>query len=159
MQHRITSRTPVGIAAVAVATLVMVLSLSSTQVVVAAPAPLLLRTLPALASRIAVDPVGSYDWSLVMASMDNTPITGTLTVTRKDSALAATLTSDHTGGELQASSVKLDGNRLTVVSNGDFGEFTMNIDFKDDSLDGTFHFVAQDGSAADGPVTVKRAVK
>jgi hypothetical protein len=63
MQHRITSRTPIGIAAaVAAATLVIVLSLSSTQAVAAAPASLALRTLPPLASRIAVDPVGSYDW-------------------------------------------------------------------------------------------------
>jgi hypothetical protein len=158
MQHRIVARTRLCVAVVA-ATVVMVLSLSSTQLAAAVPAPLALRTLAPLPSRAAVDPVGSYDWSLVMASMDNTPISGTLTVTRKDSALAATLTSDHTDGELQASSVKLDGNRLTVVSNGDFGEFTVNIEFKDDSLDATFHFVAQDGSAADGPMTIKRSAK
>jgi len=159
MQSRIVSRTArLSIAALA-ATVLTVLSLSTTHVVAAAPVPPAVSALSALGSRVAVDPVGSYEWSLVMASMDNTPVSGTLTVTRKDSTLAATLTSDHTDGELAANSVKLDGNRLTVVSNGDFGEFTVNIEFKDDSLDATFHFVGQDGSAADGPMTIKRTSK
>lgn len=159
MHCRIASRTArLGIAASAAAALSL-LPRASTRVASAAPVPFAVQALSPFASRVAVDPVGSYEWSLVMTSMDNTPVSGTLTVSRKDSALAATLTSDHTDGELAASSVKLDGNRLTVVSNGDFGEFTVNVEFKDDSLDGTFHFVGQDGSAADGPLTIKRTSK
>lgn len=159
MHYRIVSPTARRCTAAVAMTTVLVLTLSSTHVATAAPVPFAVRALSPLASRVAVDPVGSYEWSLVMVSMDNTPVTGTLKVTRTDSALAATLTSDHSDGELTASSVKLDGNRLTVVTNGDFGEFTVNVDFKDDSLDGTFHFVAQDGSAADGPLTIKRTSK
>ena len=122
----------------------------------ATPISVLDASARSLSSALAVDPVGSYVWSLVMTSMDNTAVSGTLTVTRKDTTLSATMTSDHSDGELTASSVKLDGDRLTVVTNGDFGQFTVNVDFRTDSLEGTFHFVGQDGSAADGPLSIKR---
>jgi hypothetical protein len=157
MQHRVMSRRArIAIAAAVTAALT---TGSMASVHLASAAPVVQQSLAPASARVAVDPVGSYEWSLVMASMDNTSITGTLKVTRTDSTLAATLTSDHSDGELPASSVKLDGNRLTVVSNGDFGAFTVYINFKDDSLDGTFHFVGQDGSAADGPLSIKRSAK
>ena len=156
MHYRIASRTARLCIVASAAAVLTVLSLSSTHMAAAAPVPFTGQTVPSLGSRVAVDPVGSYEWSLVMTSMDNTTVTGTMNVTRKDSTLSATLTSDHSDGELTASSVKLDGDRLTVVTNGDFGQFTVNVDFRADSLEGTFHFVGQDGSAADGPMSIKR---
>ena len=110
-------------------------------------------------ARTAPDPVGQYQWSLTMAAMQNTQVSGTLTITRKDSTLSATLTSDHTDGELPAKSVTQDGNKVTVVSEGDFGQFTVVIDLSDAAPTGSFKFVSQDGQTDEGPVAIKRVDK
>ncbi|HVX39296.1 MAG TPA: hypothetical protein VHB25_06950 [Gemmatimonadaceae bacterium] len=139
------------------------LSLSLTAAAVAVPASAALASRPpvraARLARVAVDPVGDYQWSLTMAAMQNTQIAGTLSITRKDSALAATLTSDHTDGELAASSVTQEGDTVTVVTNGDFGQFTLLIDFSQQEPAASFKFVGQDGTADQGPVSLKRVDK
>jgi hypothetical protein len=117
------------------------------------------RVPPASQSRIAVDPVGNYEWSLTMTALQNTEVNGTLSITRKDSTLAATLTSDHSDGEIVARSVSQDRNKVTVASEGDFGEFTLVIDFGGQEPTASFKFVGQDGSADQGPVTIKRVEK
>ncbi len=114
---------------------------------------------PVPSRRAAVDPVGQYQWSLTMAAMQNTQVTGTVTITRKDSTLSGTLTSDHTNGDMPAKSVTQDGNKVTVVTEGDFGQFTLVIDFSEAEPTGTFKFVGQDGTADQGPASIKRLDK
>lgn len=117
-------------------------------------------TPPATARRAAVDPVGQYQWSLTMAAMQNTQVAGTLAITRKDSTtLAATLTSDHSDGDIVAKSVTQDGNKVTVAAEGDFGQFTLVIDFSEQEPSATFKFVGQDGTSDSGPVSIKRTDK
>ena len=114
---------------------------------------------PASQPRVAVDPVGDYEWSLTMAALQNTQVNGTLSITRKDSTLAATLTSDHSDGEIVATSVGQDGTKVTVASEGDFGQFTLVIDFSGQEPTASFKFTGQDGSADQGPAAIKRIVK
>lgn len=134
-----------------------VLLLASAAIVPAAVARASTPVPPA--QRSAPDPVGYYEWSLTMAAMQNTQVSGTLTITRKDSTLAATITSDHTDGELPAKSVTQDGNKVTVVSEGDFGQFTVVIDLSAQEPTGTYKFVAPDGSGDSGTLAIKRVDK
>ncbi len=106
--------------------------------------------------RVAVDPVGEYQWSMTTSGM---AVNGTLKVTRSDSTLSATVTSDQTDSPIPATSVKLDGNRLTVVASGDFGEFTIGLDFAESGLSGTYKYVNPNGAADSGPLTIKKSEK
>ena len=135
----------------------LILSLSTVAAVL--PGIAYASTPVSHAAHTAPDPVGQYQWSLTMAAMQNTQVSGTLTITRKDSTLSATLTSDHTDGELPAKSVTQDGNKVTVVSEGDFGQFTVVIDLSDAEPTGSFKFVSQDGQTDEGPVAIKRVDK
>jgi hypothetical protein len=114
---------------------------------------------PASRQHVAVDPVGEYEWSLTMAALQNTQVNGTLSISRKDSTLTATLTSDHSDGEIVAKSVGQDGNKVTVASEGDFGQFTLVIDFSGQEPTASFKFTGQDGSADQGPATIRRVEK
>ena len=119
----------------------------------------LASTPPVRAPRVAVDPVGDYEWSLTMTAMQNTQVAGTLSITRKDSTLSATITSDHTDGDIPARSVTQSGDTVTVVSEGDFGQFTVVIDFSQPEPTAAFKFVGQDGTTDHGPMSFKRVDK
>ena len=109
--------------------------------------------------RAAPDPVGNYEWSLTMATMQNTQVNGTLSITRTDSALAATLTSDNYDGKIAAKSVTQDGDTVTVVAEGDFGWFTLVLDFSEQEPRASFKYVGPNGETDQGPVSIKRVNK
>lgn len=136
------------------------LVLSLSVVAAALPTSAALANMPpARVPRLAVDPVGDYEWSLTMAAMQNTQVSGTLSITRKDSTLTATLTSDHTDGDIPAKSVTQSGDTVTVVSEGDFGQFTVVIDFSGSEPTATFKFAGQEGTADQGPMSIKKLDK
>jgi hypothetical protein len=105
---------------------------------------------------MAVDPVGDYQWSFPTADF---AVNGTLSVTRKDSVLAGSFTSDQTPDATPAKNVSFDGKRLTATAVGDFGEFTVLIDIDDSGVTATYKLAQADGSVSSGPLSVKRAPK
>jgi len=73
----------------------------------------------------ATDPVGNYEWSLQAGDQ---AFSGTLAVTRgADGALAASITSNAEPNSLKSKSVKLADGRLVVLTDTQYGEFTMDV--------------------------------
>jgi hypothetical protein len=73
----------------------------------------------------AVDPTGTYDWSI---EADGQTYRGTLTVTKvNDTTYAAAVTHETQAGEVKAKAVKLTGDHLVVVSDTQYGDLTMDV--------------------------------
>jgi hypothetical protein len=77
------------------------------------------------ASASATDPVGNYEWSLQAGDQ---AYNGTLVVTRgTDGALAASITANSEPNPLKSKSVKVADGRLVVITDTQYGEFTMDV--------------------------------
>jgi hypothetical protein len=77
----------------------------------------------------AVDPTGTYDWSI---EAEGQTYRGTLTVTKvNDTTYAAVVTHETQAGEVKAKAVKLTGDHLVVVSDTQYGDLTMDVKIAD----------------------------
>lgn len=103
----------------------------------------------------SADPVGNYTWSF---DMQGNAVKGTLAVTRADSGYHAVFTSDHTQGDIVARSVTVNDNHVVISSEGDFGQFTLDMTLGTTPIQATYKLDSNDGPSS-GPITVERVEK
>lgn len=112
-----------------------------------------LAAVPVAAAQSA-DPVGNYTWSF---DMQGTVVAGTLAVTRVDSGYHAVFTSDHTQGDIVAKSVTVNNDHVVISTEGDFGQFTMDMTLTA-PIQATYKLDSNDGPSS-GPLTIERVKK
>ncbi|HEX7019859.1 MAG TPA: hypothetical protein VF159_07620 [Gemmatimonadaceae bacterium] len=108
-----------------------------------------------VAAAQSADPVGNYTWSF---DMQGNLVKGTLAVTRADSGYHAVFTSDHTQGDIVAKSVTVNDNHVVISSEGDFGQFTLDMTLGTTPIQATYKLDSNDGPSS-GPITVERVEK
>ena len=124
----------------------LVAAVSSLTAVAVAPTPVAAQS---------ADPVGNYTWSF---DMQGNAVKGTLAITRADSGYHAVFTSDHTDGDIVARSVTVNDNHVVISSEGDFGQFTLDMVLGTTPIQATYKLDSNDGPSS-GPITVERVEK
>ena len=90
----------------------------------------------------ALDPVGMYDFS---TSLDGTPVTGTITITKTTSGYGGSIATSVTE-TIAVRSVTVEGQKLTVLADAPDGAVTFVIELNGDEFAGIWTYAGMSGT-------------